>query len=342
MSKIICCTSTTSIGCTFLDWSINYLSGKTQVLSKQHGWINVVSDPLNESNAHQHCKNHSAGYNNTVQYVEYLETQTDYFSIYPYHQRLEIAAAELGIDIAHMSESKMLTICQHLAVDYQQIIEYMHHKSAKIVFLELSDNYPLYFLESRSKNIPFVPPTQTVVSQHDIRDKIDSLFFIGSVQKWQQSGLTATWDKRERLALDTRPFDKRNLPVVINQHVLTVNAVDLWQHGDHKILEIMNYCDMDIQKSRMSHWLSVFDRWKNIQLKTLEFQCIYQDILKAIINGHSMAIDLTFDQEVVIQHCLIYQHNLNLKTWNLEKFPADTLYLHQLLEPNIHQVDCIY
>ena len=40
---------------------------------------------------------------------------------------------------------------------------------------------------------------------------------------------------------------------------------------------------------------------------------------------------------------IIYKHNLGLKTWQLEKFPANTQDLHTLLESNtLHNLDDIY
>ena len=60
--------------------------------------------------------------------------------------------------------------------------------------------------------------------------------------------------------------------------------------------------------------------------------------MDAIVNNWHYEIDLTFEQEVIVQHCLIYQHGLNLKTWQLEQFPRNTRDLHRLLEPNTHTV----
>jgi hypothetical protein len=68
----------------------------------------------------------------------------------------------------------------------------------------------------------------------------------------------------------------------------------------------------------------------------LQFEYNYKHIVESIVNNWSYPIDLTFDQEIVIQHCLIYHYGLNLKTWQLEKFPNNTQDLHKLLEPNIH------
>ena len=46
-------------------------------------------------------------------------------------------------------------------------------------------------------------------------------------------------------------------------------------------------------------------------------------------------LKLDIIQEAFIQHELIYKHNLNLKTWQLEKF-TNTQQLHNLLETNTH------
>jgi hypothetical protein len=47
--------------------------------------------------------------------------------------------------------------------------------------------------------------------------------------------------------------------------------------------------------------------------------------------------NLDLMQEACIQHHLIYNYNLNFKTWQLEKF-SDTKQLHSLLELNTHQI----
>jgi hypothetical protein len=69
------------------------------------------------------------------------------------------------------------------------------------------------------------------------------------------------------------------------------------------------------------------------------------EIINLIIEGRPMDLkrfDLDVLQESVIQHFLLYKHNLNLKTFGLEKF-ENTLQLHNLLEPNVyHQLEKIY
>jgi hypothetical protein len=92
----------------------------------------------------------------------------------------------------------------------------------------------------------------------------------------------------------------------------------------------------DLDTSKLESWQQIYKKWQQPQLDSLEFMFNCQRIVNSIVNNHWLEIDLTFEQEVVIQHCLIYHHGLNLKTWMLEKFPNNTQELHKLLEPNIH------
>jgi hypothetical protein len=105
----------------------------------------------------------------------------------------------------------------------------------------------------------------------------------------------------------------------------------------------MEFCELAVDATRWESWLAVYNKWQKLHLEILEFTFNYQHIVDAIVNDWYYELnDLSFEQEIVIQHCLIYQHGLNLKTWGLEKFPANTKELHQLLEPNIHKIDSIY
>jgi len=62
-------------------------------------------------------------------------------------------------------------------------------------------------------------------------------------------------------------------------------------------------------------------------------------IVNAIVHNHYYLIPpMTLVYEAAVQHCLIYQHGLNLKTWNLQQFPSNAQDLHKLLEPNFHSI----
>ena len=105
----------------------------------------------------------------------------------------------------------------------------------------------------------------------------------------------------------------------------------------------MKYLDLDIVPERLSAWIPVYRRWQSIQSRSLKFAINLPYIIDAIVNNWYYELDdLSFEQEVIIQHFLIYKHNLNLKTWKLSKFPDNTQQLHDLLEANIHVVENIY
>ena len=60
MNKLICCTSNRSVGCTFLDWSIHFLSGQNKFFNvDQRAWIDLAKNPLDTLNAHGHKKKSS-------------------------------------------------------------------------------------------------------------------------------------------------------------------------------------------------------------------------------------------------------------------------------------------
>jgi hypothetical protein len=57
LHKKICIISPQSVGGTFIDWSVQFLSGQNKFY--QAGvdqWIDLVSNPLEQINAHKHKK----------------------------------------------------------------------------------------------------------------------------------------------------------------------------------------------------------------------------------------------------------------------------------------------
>jgi hypothetical protein len=85
-------------------------------------------------------------------------------------------------------------------------------------------------------------------------------------------------------------------------------------------------------------WIKIYADWKKFHYQRLMFCWYFDQIVNYIINGYYMDLsrfNLDIMQEACIQHHLIYQHDLNLKTFNLKKF-YNTQQLHQLLEKNPH------
>jgi len=348
MNKIICSVSAASVGCTFLDWTINFLSGAETFLSYERGRIPLSKNPLTAINAHGHAKNHPGGYQDFKQYLHRLKQLAngaqDLITIYPGKISESQALQSLSIGLDDIDQENLNRVNQYLSKDFEQLLNHLDEINARVVYLSLSESIPLYFVTPRILKNTFRSSGQHLESTIDLLDDRSRIFCRDSMDTWQQLELTDTWDKRERLALDFRPFDPPYQyiaePMTISN--LNVDAIDFWHRGDVIVHNIMDWLEIKVDQQRLEQWLPIFKPWQQIQLNLLQFQHSYKNILAAIIAGDSMHIDLTFEQEVVIQHCLIYQHNLNLKTWQLEKFPNDTMDLHKLLEPNMHPVHDIY
>ena len=121
--------------------------------------------------------------------------------------------------------------------------------------------------------------------------------------------------------------------------------MDLWLNGENKIPDILKFLKLNIDYEKYQQWIPIYKEWQKKQLKILNFCWNVEYICKSIINNYYLKIDtynMDLWQEAIIQHILIYKYNLNLKNWQLERFPDNTQDLHTLLEPNIHSTEILY
>jgi hypothetical protein len=338
---IVCSTSVRSAGCTFLDWSMHFLTGQTEFYSTRRGWIPLNTNPVNKINAHGHDKNHPSGLTETQKSLTMLQGHNKLSSLYPVAIHMDTAAKNLNIDIDTASPDEWQLIFKHIETDYNHMLRACYEHSAKLIFVSLSNHLPIYVNTVRSLDrMPLSKrPARSV---DDYQNSLDHAFFKDSMLAWENNGLTDIWDVRERCALKKNLLAWKQPDLDLNFDHYWVDAQNLWYNGEREIQKIIKWLGLDIQPDRFVSWQPVYKEWQKIQLDVLQFQFNYQHIVESIINNWSYPIDLTFDQEIIIQHCLIYQHGLNLKTWQLKKFPNNTQDLHKLLEPNIHPVPDIY
>jgi hypothetical protein len=344
--KVGISSSASSVGGTFVDWSIHFLSGQTVYYqAKQHKWIELTHNPLDSnSTAHKHQKNHPRGSVRTAAAMAQFDQLPgdQLFSAYFYPMSITEATQQLGFDITDLGNSQYLqAVHDCISVDYANTFTQCYEQDARLIMLAPPPVDSLYSLTPRAT--PFLLLESRPAESSDEKFEDDQrVFFNRSVETWRELGLTHKWDIRERLALDTRPFIYVDYNPTLTMPHLWIDSRDLWINGAAVIHRIMNYLQLPIHSNRFTKWLEIYYEWQKIHAQALEFGFYYTHIVDAIVNDAHFEIDLTFEQEVVIQHCLIYKHNLNLKTWNLEKFPSNTRLLHKLLEPNIHNISDIY
>lgn len=340
---IFCCTSNKAVGCTFLDWSIHFITGQTEFYNTKYGWEPLSNNPVTNINAHGHNKNHPSGFNKTKNTIDQLLQfpQNVLTSCYPQPLHMDMAADDLNIPINDLDQlHNQKSISQHRTNDYNQLLKYVSTES-QVIFVNAGDNLNLYHRVLRSTSrMPLSPgPARSTAEMHD---EVDFAFFKDSIKDWNNQGLTDIWDIRERRALQSNLINENHGTGEINvdfsfEHYW-IDCRSWWFDGVDTIQDIIAWLNLKIDTDRFQLWIPIYHAWQKMQAKHLKFQFNCQHIVDSIVNNWSYPIDLTFDEEVVIQHCLIYQHNLNLKTWQLTKFPNNTQHLHKLLEPNIHAV----
>jgi len=339
------------MGCTFLDWSLLYLSGQQQFFNvKEFSFVAVSDNPLlldnSTPNAHGHKKNHPSGKNQTIDYAKQLKTKSDginVFSMYPMPLYFDLCCQDLGFLPTELGQTDR----------FKSVTDYQKHDYLDMLrSISIDQDIPVIYVWHDYKSLGYhwtaraldhyLVSNEKPSSLQDLIDEHQKIFFQKSVLAWRDLGLNAPWDQREQLALDIRPFEphwSQDLIPTVGVDI-AVNCLDLWTDTESIITDIMTRLRIDVSYNRSKTWRPIADAWRGIQQKNLEFFKNLTTILDSIINDRDCALpELSFYQEAIVQHCLIYQHNLNFKTWGLCKFPANAQDLHRLLEPNIHCIN---
>lgn len=340
--SVFCISSRRSVGCTFFDWSMHFLSGQDWFYkTSQQQWIPLCQDPVQELNAHGHQKNHPAGATAISQQLDtlLLLSQDQTYSLYPTTMKRADAARELDITVESIGlGDNHQKVIQHINNDFDRIFKICYEKNVPLIYVAEDPTVALYHINLRSLSVGLVSD-KPYASVTEAKQDLQKIFFSDSKKTWEELGLNEVWDLREQQALDTRPFQEQycNTDTMVWPH-LWVNCQDLWIRGEATAIKMLGYLQLQLDHDRLLAWRPIYAKWQMKQLKSLEFCNNYKHIVDCIVNNWYYEIDLTFEQEVVIQHCLIYQHNLNIKTWQLTKFPTNTQDLHKLLEPNVHTI----
>lgn len=346
--NIYCVTSTHSIGCTFLDWSILYLSGQSKVFSVDSmRWHNICSNPLTQQqsvvNAHNHIKNHKSGWQRNKDVVSTIYNNTTNreksISLYPFPLHFDDCCTHLDLDMSAISDELLMQqIWAYQKKDYINMLDWMaRDQQIPVIYVSVDPSIKGYHWTTRSLDRLSWSPKKPTCTQ-EVDQEFQDVFFSRSQQCWQDLGLDELWDVRERMALDIRPFSEHwaNDLILAHDHYW-IHCQDLWFDTEQTVRTIMLWLDLDLIEDRVQQWLPIVRSWQQIHNNNLRFPRHLSKILGSIVHGHKHDIsNLTFNQEVIIQHCLIYQFGLNLKTWKLDKFPDCASQLHALLELNLH------
>lgn len=352
MSQIFCVTSTAPIGCTFLDWSIHWLSGQTKFFNVDSGWGELTSNPVQAINAHGHQRNIPAGMALSLDVIARLQSAGgELLSFYTCPMWADAAASILNLDVNQISNENSTVfeqIKKYVANDYNKLVNHCLNNHIPVIYVN-NDSLPVYNMFIRS--IDRMVFEHKPASEHELREEFLNVFFNKSNQlKWGDTfKKLPAWDQREFIALNIRPYEKTNIDTEINidfsKKHFYLSAIDLWLNGENKIIEVLDYLGLNLDNSRYQEWVSVYRTWQKSHLKILQFCWNLDRICNSIINNYYFDLrpyKMDLWQEAIVQHIIIYKYRMNFKTWQLAKFPDNAQDLHKLLEPNIHPIESLY
>lgn len=351
--KIFATSSFSSLGCTFLDWTLHYLSGKTEYYNVELDRnVELVDNPLksfdqtnNKKNAHRHQKNYAGGYEELRAYIEKINTSVEknngyssMHSVYFGPERFPKILKKLNYDIGEITEPHILEHIENFFYeDFSLSTRFLHKHEIPFVYV---DNSKYFFFDIRQSEV--TPFTGNVPRYpEESFDEYMGTFFAGLKEF---DGNENIWDKREFLALNIRPYDtkfKRTFGLSVPYYHIDFRR--WWSDPISSVVDIAEFLEIKIDTSRWEKWKDVCLQWKDNHAHYLNFYFSLDHIIDSIMNGWYYKLpSLSLTEEAIIQHMLIYKHNLNLKTWQLKKFPPNTQDLHELLEDNIHKVPKLY
>jgi hypothetical protein len=314
-----------AVGGTFLTWSLHYLAGHEKYYhAVSNSWVSVSNNPLTGKNSHGFKPNQPLT-SDTFDLIHsaLVNTPTDNFhTIYFHNFRGSTVSADNILKKA----------ISNIACD-------------RTVVLSLADEHRLY-TRSYKMRADIVPswhnPLKTITTDKEAFDDFISYFFQDSLVEWNKLSLTEIWDQREFLALNLPTANNMSIVpnIDLSQENYVLDTMELWNTFDITADNLFNYLGVTINEDRRASWNIVYNQWRKVHYNRMLFVWYFEKIIDYIIKGNDLDLtrfNLDIVQEASIQHELIYNHNLNLKTWQLTKF-TNTKQLHQLLEPNLHDL----
>jgi hypothetical protein len=302
MNKVVTILSEGTVGATFLDWSLHYLAGHNSIYSGKGA---EFGRRQLSSNPLTHNNAHGHVKNHAEGFNNTIDT-------------MRVLESINTSNFHSMYSYFLLGSTPEILLDHENLWNTLCAYSKHTIFLVLPNNnkFQLY------------------------ADLVESRTTSGSAPVFQVD--SNTWDQRETMALNKRPFIGVKYNLDLSKPHIYINPMDLFNTFDTSVCDILNTLGIDINLNRIDNWKLVYIQWKKIHYFRMQWVFYFDQIMDYIINDYSMDLtrfDLDINQEATIQHVLIYKYGLNLKTWGLEKFPNNTQQLHKLLEENIHTIE---
>jgi hypothetical protein len=299
-------------GGTFLDWSLQYLSGQqsswfvkfdptgSKIVSQS--CVNVLDNPLLKNTAHAHLKTHPN--NRSIDTVINIFKSQPSFNLHSFYY------------VDSIDEGRKQTT-------HNQIIS--KHSDIKFITYNFTDT---------DIDIIFCLQYEKIFGQ---KNRIENLKISNMTQSISELPI---WEKRELLSL-YYPDSIRGQTVAekINptSNLYQLDFVDMIENLDLTINKIFQYFDISVHEERWKRWQEVYTVWK---LKNdLTFFKNLNAIVQCILdhNFHDLCqYNMSFAKEVVIASRLLYNHNIALKSHGINDLSQDTQQWSDIIEENVY------
>lgn len=301
-------------GGTFLDWTIQYLSGQTHTwfvacgapdrshIVKQLA-IDLTTNPLTNVNAHGHYKTHPNRHS--------VDSVIDAFNKHPEFK----LSSFYFVDLLAPTDTQ---------TNYNDLI--LRYPDVKFITYNFSESdVDLIFCLQHEK--------RTQLMELALNKKK----FSNSDVEFQHMQI---WDQRELLSL-YYPEEIRGQTIVEivkpAANNFSINFVDAIENLDVLVNDIFKYIGVEIVQERFEHWLQIYNNWK--QYNSLHFFNDLDSIVQSILSNESRDLtqyNMSFAKEVVIASNLLYKHNLAIKSYNVTNLSDNTKQWAEILEPNVY------
>jgi hypothetical protein len=330
-----------NLGGHFLDWSLAYLSGKKQIWTNGQFSDLITNVAPDRIHFHHHSINMIHGFDKCQKLINDVNAQSvDSINVYlaplPLHQVLD---KMFNMRVEDATPDQIIQAYNFINADTQQMINWLQTAQHNVVFFDYKDRDYLNIVYNNRATVDYYG--QQVADNDKLWDNYTSAFFNHSSKKFDKN----IWDRREHLSLIIR-FDKGiDFSAMVDRSLphLYYNNDDVWNDALSILKEMIGFFHLTLDSTRLNNWQAIYNVWRTWH--DPYFARHLDRIVSAIVNGEYLSLsrfNLNFYKEVLIQKELITKYNLNLKTWQLEKFPSNTQDLHKLLEPNIHIIESIY
>jgi len=293
-------------GGTFLDWSIQYLSGQEENLvvrldaerNNVKGTLtqNIVENPLMDSTAHAHQKTHPNG-QSLSDIIEIFSADDHQLSTFYYVEDMKPGQTHTSHNNIVKTYPAVKFISYNFTLAHIDLIFWLQYEK-------------INWVEQRYNQIGSLTGNQT---PGEIREII-SLFYPKCVK-----GQTL------------------NEQLVDSENLYLINFDDVWARLDTVIFDIFDFLELTIDKTRYLHWVDMYRAW--LEKNKTDFFDDLPTILDCIVTGKSLDLghyNMTFAKEVVLASKLLYNYNLALKFGEADDLRTNTLQWHSILEENVY------